>query len=235
VLFSNNDLADYINDRFEPAWESVHPVPIVRIDFGNEKVLTRTLNGNIATYVCAADGQVFDVLPGIYEPLQYHKSLEQLRLLAQYVHQDKKSDRAAKLQDYHRRQFEALSKEDASLVVVNTAGVSKSGMERPVLALMSRDEARKVGFGDGASWLIRPFTPNDRALWKSLADDTALNETVRRRLVHEHLADRGRVEPKGVVKHIYKDVLYTDLDDPYLGLGKTLFADYPFAKEDAGY
>jgi hypothetical protein len=27
-------------------------------------------------------------------------------------------------------------------------------------------------------------------------------------------------------------VLHADLDDPYLGLGKSLFANYPFAAED---
>jgi hypothetical protein len=32
---------------------------------------------------------------------------------------------------------------------------------------------------------------------------------------------------------MYKEVLNADLDDPYLGLGRVLFANYPFAKEDA--
>jgi hypothetical protein len=30
----------------------------------------------------------------------------------------------------------------------------------------------------------------------------------------------------------YQDALKADLDDPYLGLGKTLFANYPVAEED---
>ena len=44
----------------------------------------------------------------------------------------------------------------------------------------------------------------------------------------------GMVRPEKVLKPIYKDVLHADLDDPYLGLGKELFASYPFAKEDEG-
>jgi hypothetical protein len=51
-------------------------------------------------------------------------------------------------------------------------------------------------------------------------------------MIHEMLAKSGLVRPEKVTKAIYKDVLHTDLDDPYLALGDALFADYPFAKED---
>jgi hypothetical protein len=57
VLFSRDDVSDYINRNFEPAWESVRPVPIVRIDFGNGRTATRTLHGNVASYVCSADAR----------------------------------------------------------------------------------------------------------------------------------------------------------------------------------
>ena len=66
MLFSQDRVADFINANFEPAWESVRPVPVVRIDFGNGTVLTRTLHGNILTSVCTADGKVLDALPVIY-------------------------------------------------------------------------------------------------------------------------------------------------------------------------
>ena len=68
MLFSSNEVADYINAEFEPVWESVRPVPIVTIDFGNGHTVRRTLHGNIATYICGSDGSVYDVLPGISPP-----------------------------------------------------------------------------------------------------------------------------------------------------------------------
>ena len=71
MLFSRKEIADFINQTFEPVWESVRAVPIVRVDFGNGRVITRTLHGNIATYVCDSGGRVLDVLPGIYEPGSY--------------------------------------------------------------------------------------------------------------------------------------------------------------------
>src|SRR5262249_17800210 len=72
----------------------------------------------------------------------------------------------------------------------------------------------------------------DAVLWKALLEDTKLNEGTRRRQIHELLAKEGMVKPEAVTKPIYKDVLHADLDDPYLGLGPTLFANYPFAAED---
>ena len=76
---------------------------------------------------------------------------------------------------------------------------------------------------------------DDVAGWKELVEDTTLNEGTRRRQIHEMLAKTGLVRPEKVLKPIYKDVLHADLDDPYLGLGKTLFATYPFAREDQGH
>jgi hypothetical protein len=85
VLFSRADVVQTINRFFEPAWEMVRPVPVVRIDFGNGQVVTRTLHGNIATSVCTAEGEVLDILPGIYTPQAYREALNQFRLLANYV------------------------------------------------------------------------------------------------------------------------------------------------------
>ena len=67
----------------------------------------------------------------------------------------------------------------------------------------------------------------------NLREDTQLNETVRRRQIHAMLASKGLIRPREIAKPIYKEVLHADLDDPYLGLGNILFANYPFAKEDS--
>ena len=83
MLFSSADVAKQINDMFEPAWETVRPVPTVTIDFGNGEKITRTLHGNIATYVCTREGTVLDVLPGIYEPKAYTHRLVGIATLHQ--------------------------------------------------------------------------------------------------------------------------------------------------------
>jgi hypothetical protein len=157
-LFSDKKIADYINSNFEPAWESVRPVPIVRIDFGGGKTVTRTLHGNIATYICNANGFVTDVLPGIYQPSVY---------------------------------IDRLSK-----FVPSAAG--KTTAIPPAVAI------------------------------ESLAEDTILNESVRRRQIQEKLASSGPTTPQALKHWLYREVLHADLDDPYLGLGATLFSNYPF-------
>jgi hypothetical protein len=123
VLFSSREVADYINANYEPAWESVRAAPMVTIDFGNGHVVKRTLQGNVATYVCGPDGTVFDVLPGIYAPDIYRKQLESLKkvsdTLAPFVtlrgtptDADRKRAAAAlatKLREYHVQRERALT------------------------------------------------------------------------------------------------------------------------------
>jgi hypothetical protein len=240
VLFCRDDVANFINANFEPVWESVRAVPIVRIDFGNGNVLTRTLHGNIATYACTADGKVLDILPGIYEPKTYLNGLNQLRLLANYCSVDPLTEKPGKLnetrlRDYHLGQVAALKKNEIPPRFVNMADFGKLWIEgRLKAALMPGG-----GFG-GPSPALREAKPEDPKLdstddlanWKLLAEDTKQNETVRRRQIHEQLAKDNPVGPEKVTKWLYREILHADLDDPYLGLGKVLFAGYPFDKED---
>jgi hypothetical protein len=245
-LFSRDRVADYINITFEPAWESVRPVPIVRVDFGNGNVLTRTLHGNILTSVCTADGQVLDALPGIYAEDVYLDRLDQLRLLARYTQLAPPEQRAARLRDYHRLQADTLAKAQPPARFVQgkrTLPITKQAIERPVEVVLVSANVAAMMHGQqanqpvGQQAVVRQPAPADAgeevSRWKALAEDTQLNENTRRRQIHELLADTGLVRPEKVTRPIYKDVLAADLDDPYLGLGKTLFESYPFAREDA--
>jgi hypothetical protein len=233
VLFSREDVASFINQNFEAAWQSVRPAPIVRVDFGNGKVVTRTLHGNIATYVCAADGQVLDILPGIYTPDVYVARLEQLRLLAIYVDQNRAEGRQLRLSRYHQGQAEALKKNQAGPQFVKHAGVSKELIERPVeVVLLPASLAKDRGRSGGALAAPRFDHSQDAELWKLLVEDTRQSENIRRRQVHEMLAFSKAVRPEEIAARLYKEVLHSDFADPYLGLGQALFAHYPFADED---
>ncbi len=234
MLFSHDVVANTINARFEPVWESVRPVPIVRIDFGNGNVLTRTLHGNILTSVCTADGLVLDALPGIYTEDAYLDRLDQLWLLARYAGATP-AQRAERVAAYHRTQAAALAKNEPPARFVRKKGIqpiTKRAIERPVEVVL------EVPAANTAAAPVRQPVPatarEDVSRWHELAEDTRLNESTRRRQIHELLADAGLVRPERVTRPIYKDVLHADLDDPYLGLGKTLFENYPFAREDEG-
>jgi hypothetical protein len=237
VLFSKDEVANFVNKNFEPVWESVRPVPIVRIDFSNGTVLTRTLHGNIATYVCTSDGKVLDILPGIYEPQTYLHDLNQFRLLHNYVVRAKDQG-PIRLKEYHEGQIHALKENQLPPQFINHAGLTKRMIEGGILAAL-------VPGQQALQWyphLAKPKQDSsaklesneDIANWKSLAEDTRINETARRLQIHEMLAAAGPVKPKMVTKKLYKEVLHADLDDPYLGLGQTLFGGYPFAGEELG-
>jgi len=221
-----------MNRYFEPAWESVRPVPLIRIDFGNGTVINRTLHGNIATYVCDADGQVLDILPCIYTAGVYVDRLNQFRLLASYVAQAGQGQREGRLKDYHRRLLEALrNNEPPPVFKANPAGLTKARIESGVTAVLvagTRARAESAAATDAAPKLD---STEDVASWKQLAEDTRQNEAIRRRQVHELLAACGMIKPATITRRLYKEVLHADLDDPYLGLGKTLFANYPFTEE----
>jgi hypothetical protein len=236
VLFSRDEVAGFINQNFEAVWESVRPVPIVRVDFGNGTVLTRTLHGNIATYVCTAQGDVLDVLPGIYEPQSYVKALGQFRLLHNYVERSGNQG-LARVKEYHEGQVRALKANQAPPEFVNSAGLSKRVIEGGILAmLVSAEQAQKWNLQQP---LIKKPIENakleandDIANWKTLAEDTHINNSIRRLQIHEMLLATGSAQPSAITKRLYKEVLHADLEDPYLGLGPTLFAGYPFARED---
>jgi hypothetical protein len=243
-LFSNEAVASYINDHFEPAWQSVRPVPRVTIDFGNGTVVRRTLHGNVATYVCDASGKTLDVLPGIYEPRTYVDRLGELAQLHRYVRQDRLgrmgevNDLFAKV--YHRRQSDALKdglpREVFAEEEVRRASILavESGVKivlQPAQRIAARGAVASGTFvADGD--LPKPGALDELLGWKALAEDTALNETVRRRQIHDYLGEAGPLPPEKLTKWLYREVLRADLDDPYLGLGKILFESYPFADED---
>src|SRR5262249_49613539 len=74
---------------------------------------------------------------------------------------------------------------------------------------------------------------DDLATWKALAKDTEINESVRRKQVHELLASAGPVGPPTLTKRIYKDILHAALADPSLGGGSSFFGIYPLRDERA--
>ena len=105
--------------------------------------------------------------------------------------------------------------------------MSKARIENPIKLL-----ARRRGQGFRGSRPDRAGTGVGVAGWKELAEDTRINETLRRRQIHEKLTAIGPVPADDLVKWLYKDVLHADLDDPTLGLGEVLNKNYPFADEE---
>jgi hypothetical protein len=210
-------------------------VPTVSVDFGHGVTVTRTLHGNIATWVCDCRGEVLDVLPGIYEPATYVSRLDQLRLLANYVEQP--GSRTERLRIYHQRQATALRQKQPAPRFVNTAGMAKAMIERNTLAVLVPGAPDSI---EPKSALNLPAAAGtggrelglDHDLWSRLIEDTRINERQRRLQIHEKLVSAQGPRPPELTRWLYREVLHSDLDDPYLGLGDLLLGKYPFAHEE---
>jgi hypothetical protein len=79
-----------------------------------------------------------------------------------------------------------------------------------------------------------PKTPTGAlALRPELKLDSEVNERIRRKAIHAHLAKQSTtVQPNDIKKWLFREVLHADLDDPKLGLGPLLDSNYPFLEED---
>jgi hypothetical protein len=265
VLFSNAQIAELINGHFEPAWQSVRPAAMIRVDFGNGQTITRTLNGNVATYVCGADGTVLDVIPGVYDPASYRERLQQAVLLHRWAGERAGSDREPGRLDpvrlkpfltrYHTQQAEALREHGEPKMIVDVPDVPgsirvieaglklvlKSSRRGVAAGIIAASDQRGTPAGDrpaaasanGRSFDLPPELASrlGRVRPEMLSDDTRHNESVRRLQVHEYLAAHSPARPDDMTRWLYREVLHTDLDDPHLGLGKLLFATYPFDDE----
>ena len=100
---------------------------------------------------------------------------------------------------------------------------SFTGIEGPTMQVVT---------GAPAGTVIATTPTGPLAARPELALDSRVNELVRRKAIHERLARAGTVRPDEIKKWLLKEVLHADLDDPTLGLGKLLDANYPFTDED---
>lgn len=233
MLFSDKAIADFVNANFESYWTSLRPVPTVEIDFHNGHVIRRTLQGNIATCVCAPDGQVLDVLPGMYSSEAYRTKIEEINDALKSIPSDREERKSA-LAAYHRVRLQpretrgfrssATSSLMGSLVSASFDG-SKAASQAPIKELVRPGSQPRIPTG------VSNLNPDETSRWQALLNDTEINESVRRIQIHRRLYDNNMAQPmfpSEFVPWLYKEVLHTDLDDPYLGLGKVLFGNYPF-------
>lgn len=126
ILYANTDVAKHLRENFILHWHSVRPVPTVTIDFGDGRVLTRTLTGNSIHYVVAADGTPIEAIPGLYGPGAFMKQLQQAQELHASYTKLPKEERAQFLQAWHQQRGDEVVRQwNADLAAVG--GVSLVG------------------------------------------------------------------------------------------------------------
>jgi hypothetical protein len=101
TLYANQDVSRFLRERFILYWSSERPVPRVTIDYGDGRTLERTTAGNSAHYILDEEGNVLDVLPGLYAPLAFRRELERSLALAGQARGKSADQRAAVILAYH--------------------------------------------------------------------------------------------------------------------------------------
>ena len=109
VLYSNATVSDSLRDRFVLHWESVRPVPLITIDFGDGRKIQRTITGNSIHYILDSDGKTIDALPGLYGPNAFLNGLAAAETVFKRVRDNKPEMRLRLLSTYYRDRLNKIS------------------------------------------------------------------------------------------------------------------------------
>lgn len=109
VLYSNAQVSATLREHFILHWQSVRPVPVITIDFGNGRKLERTITGNSIHYVLDSDGRIIEALPGLYGPGVFLRLLQGVEPVLRQLEGKEIQERQVILRDYYRTQLNKIS------------------------------------------------------------------------------------------------------------------------------
>lgn len=157
LLYANKEVSSFLQDNFILHWSSERPVPVVSIDFGDGRVMKRTLTGNSIHYVMDAKGRPIDAIPGLNSPSEFIRSLGEASDLYKEVKDEDEARFAKKVATAHRKQFKKVAEvaedhnialeglpvvENPDAVEAEMITVAKSNGETPLLEEMEMDDPR---------------------------------------------------------------------------------------------
>ena len=109
TLYANREISDLLRERFVLHWETVRPVPVMTVDFGDGRRIVRTITGNSAHYVLDEQARPIDVLPGLHSPKAFQDWLIATDELAGQLAECCSRSRGDVLAAYHRSRLDAIT------------------------------------------------------------------------------------------------------------------------------
>ena len=203
VLYANREVADFLRENFVLHWKSVRPAPKITIDFGDGRVMERTITGNSIHYVLNSDGRVVDAIPGLYGPKAFLKVLSAAR---------EQATRGGDLRAFHAAQLQKPFTLDADDVRLDASSRELMRAKFPA--------AREAGLLAASKRVIEdPLVRVVQNFERSLAEDTRQNETELHRRLHQWFAN-GEVDNdiEKLNERVYAELFLTPSSDPWLGL-----------------
>lgn len=129
LLYPDESIRKLLHDEFVLTWKSVRPVPKITIDLGDGRKVERTITGNSVHYIVLPDGQVVDVLPGLYGPKPFNERLAKGLAAARRAMQS--PDASVVLAEYRRTQLKELEQSWAKDVATYQDLLQKAGEPSP--------------------------------------------------------------------------------------------------------
>ncbi|HEY0761467.1 MAG TPA: hypothetical protein VGD61_03765 [Pyrinomonadaceae bacterium] len=174
VLYPNAEVADVLREKFVLHWESVRPVPIITIDFGDGRKLERTLTGNSIHYILDSEARPIEALPGLYGPQAFLRGLANAEALFKSLagKNDQQRDllKRAFYEEQHNRISVAWFKDTETIggkkpagfrlekdangeaISITSLAVTKARTERSILGAMTTASVELGKITDEAAW-----------------------------------------------------------------------------------
>ncbi len=134
VLYPNREIASYLRDHFVLHWSSERPVPAVTIDFGDGRVLHRTITGNSIHYLLDETGRPLDALPGLYAPKPFLAQLREMTWLYDQWSHAPATAREEQLRAYHGMRVRSASETESYNNAEATAAARRARLQQPAYA-----------------------------------------------------------------------------------------------------
>jgi hypothetical protein len=203
TLYVNKEISRRLSDDFVLHWKSVRPVPRVTIDFGDGRKLERTVTGNSAHYVLAADGTPLDVLPGLYGPEKFGAWLQDVKRLHAQVRTLTASERGARVQAYHAERGAAIERRWARDFLAAEASSPVAALQQ-AMPIAAREEIdRRVDASRpvlDARTLLRLTTPERWEAMARLPEHRVALDAATRRVIARENPDAVRAGERAVTK-----------------------------------
>lgn len=131
TLYANGEVSRYLREHFVLHWSSERPVPVVSIDFGDGRKVTRTITGNSVHYVLDTQGRVVDALPGLYGAQSFVAALQRAAPIAQESGRANAARHAELMDAWHSQELsESLQRYRQDLAA---AGLKQASFTLPTL------------------------------------------------------------------------------------------------------
>jgi hypothetical protein len=242
TLYPDPQVNNLLRDRFILYWSSERPVPVITIDFGDGRMIKRTIGGNSIHYVLDEEGRPIDGIPGLYSASEFVRQLrsdlelcDKLAGLSGSAWQDvltRHHQEASNALEHAWKQrlakakLDSISPEQASNQVWQTlAEAQGSARLSPevvaIVALKAPPIERAERLTASKAAIETPLVQAIGRLQESIAQDTLRDEFGLHRQIHQWFASPVQNvtgDFQALNNTVYSKLFLTPRSDPWLGL-----------------